>query len=147
VHAYVLGEHGDSEVLVWSSARIGGVPLFDFANQVGRPITEKVKSKIDNGVRRAAYLIIEGKGATYYGIGAGLARIVQAIRDDERAVLTLSSLSMDIEGLNEVSLSLPRVLGSKGIVAELRPALSSEEHIELKNSAQILKDTASQLGY
>ena len=147
VHAYVLGEHGDSEVLVWSSARIGGVPLFDFANQVGRPITEKVKSKIDNGVRRAAYLIIEGKGATYYGIGAGLARIVQAIRDDERAVLTLSSLSMDIEGLNEVSLSLPRVLGTKGRVAELRPALSSEEHIELKNSAQILKDTASQLGY
>ncbi len=147
VHAYVLGEHGDSEVLVWSSARIGGVPLFDFANQVGRPITEKVKSKIDNGVRRAAYLIIEGKGATYYGIGAGLARIVQAIRDDERAVLTLSSLSMDIEGLNEVSLSLPRVLGSKGIVAELRPALSSEEHIELKKSAKILKDTASQLGY
>jgi len=147
VHAYVLGEHGDSEVLVWSSARIGGVPLFDFAHQVGHPITEKVKSKIDNGVRRAAYLIIEGKGATYYGIGAGLARIVQAIRDDERAVLTLSSLSMDIEGLNEVSLSLPRVLGSKGIVAELRPALSSEEHIELKNSAQILKDTASQLGY
>jgi L-lactate dehydrogenase len=147
VHAYVLGEHGDSEVLVWSSARIGGVPLFDFAHQVGRPITEKVKSQIDNGVRRAAYLIIEGKGATYYGIGAGLARIVQAIRDDERAVLTLSSLSMDIEGLDAVSLSLPRVLGSKGIVAELRPALSKEEHIELKKSAKILKDAASQLGY
>ncbi len=112
VHAYVLGEHGDSEVLVWSSARVGGVPLFDFAAQVGRPITETVKSQIDNGVRRAAYLIIEGKGSSYYGIGAGLARIVQAIRNDERAVLTLSSLSMDIEGLNEVSLSLPRVLGS-----------------------------------
>jgi len=142
VHAYVLGEHGDSEVLVWSSAR-----LFDFAHQVGRPITEKFKSQIDSGVRHAAYLIIEGKGATYYGIGAGLARIVQAIRDDERAVLTLSSLSMDIEGLNEVSLSLPRVLGSKGIVAELRPALSREEHIELKNSAKILKDAASYLGY
>ena len=147
VHAYVLGEHGDSEVLVWSSARAGGLPLCDFANQVGRPIDEKVKSQIDNGVRRAADLIIEGKGATYYGIGAGLARIVQAIRDNERAVLTLSSLSMDIEGLDEVSLSLPRVLGSEGIVTELRPALSSEERIELKKSAKILKDTASQLGY
>jgi L-lactate dehydrogenase len=64
------------------------VPLFDFAAQVGRPITETVKSQIDNGVRRAAYLIIEGKGSSYYGIGAGLARIVQAIRNDERAVLT-----------------------------------------------------------
>jgi len=147
VHAYVLGEHGDSEVLVWSSARVGGVPLFDFAHQVGCPINEKLKSQIDSGVRRAAYLIIEGKGATYYGIGAGLARIVQAIRDDERAVLTLSSLSTDIEGIDEVSLSLPRVLGSKGIVAELRPALSKEEHIELRKSVKILKEAVSQLGY
>src|SRR5512143_226729 len=75
VHAYVVGEHGDSEVLAWSSADVGGVPLLDFAHQVGRPVTEQARSAIDEGVRRAAYRIIEGKGATYYGIGAGIARI------------------------------------------------------------------------
>ena len=146
VHAYVLGEHGDSEVLVWSSARVGGVPISDFAQQSGRPITEEVKARIDEGVRRAAYRIIEGKGATYHGIGAGLARIIRAIRDDERTALTLSSLSMDVEGVDEVSLSLPRILGGKGIEAELRPALSDEEHEALRKSAGILREAASQLG-
>jgi L-lactate dehydrogenase len=146
VHAYVLGEHGDSEVLVWSSARVGGVPISDFAQQSGRPITEEVKARIDEGVRRAAYRIIEGKGATYHGIGGGLARIIRAIRDDERTALTLSSLSMDVEGVDEVSLSLPRILGGKGIEAELRPALSDEEHEALRKSAGILREAASQLG-
>ena len=146
VHAYVLGEHGDSEVLVWSSARVGGVPISDFAQQSGRPITEEVKARIDEGVRRAAYRIIEGKGATYHGIGGGLARIVRAIRDDERTALTLSSLSMDVEGVDEVSLSLPRILGGKGIEAQLRPALSDEEHEALRKSAGILREAASQLG-
>ncbi|HXK95314.1 MAG TPA: L-lactate dehydrogenase, partial [bacterium] len=91
VHAYVLGEHGDSEVLVWSSAKVGGVPLYDIAEQAGKPIPGEIQARIDDGVRRAAYRIIEGKGATYYGIGAGLARIVKAIRDDERTVLTVST--------------------------------------------------------
>jgi L-lactate dehydrogenase len=146
VHAYVLGEHGDSEVLVWSSARVGGVPISDFAEQSGRPIIEEVKARIDEGVRRAAYRIIEGKGATYHGIGGGLARIVRAMRDDERTALTLASLSMDVEGVDEVSLSLPRILGGKGIEAELRPALSDEEHEALRKSAGILKEAATQLG-
>jgi L-lactate dehydrogenase len=147
VHAYVLGEHGDSEVLVWSSARVGGVPISDFAEQSGRPLSEEVKARIDEGVRCAAYRIIEGKGATYHGIGGGLARIVRAIRDDERAALTLSSLSMDVEGVDEVSLSLPRILGGRGLEAELRPALSDEEHEALRRSAEILREAASQLGY
>ena len=146
VHAYVLGEHGDSEVLVWSSARVGGVPISDFAEQSGRPITEDVKARIDEGVRHAAHRIIEGKGATYHGIGGGLARIVRAIRDDERTALTLSSLSMDVEGVNEVSLSLPRILGGKGLEAELRPVLSDEEQGALRKSAEILRKAASQLG-
>jgi L-lactate dehydrogenase len=146
VHAYVLGEHGDSEVLVWSSARVGGVPISDFAEQAGRPTTEDVKARIDEGVRHAAYRIIEGKGATYHGIGGGLARIVRAIRDDERTVLTLSSLSMNVEGVDEVSLSLPRILGGKGLEAELRPVLSDEEHGALRKSAEILREAASQLG-
>jgi L-lactate dehydrogenase len=147
VHAYVLGEHGDAEVLGWSSGKVGGVPIQDFAEQVGRPLNKAVKSRIDDGVRRAAYRIIEGKGATYYGIGAGLAQIAQAVRDDERRVLTLSSLTRDIEGFEEVSLSLPRVLGAKGVLAELQPNLSSVEHSALDESASILKDAARQLGY
>ena len=146
VHAYVLGEHGDSEVLVWSSARVGGVPISDFAEQVGRPLTKEAKARIDEGVRRAAYRIIEGKGATYHGIGGGLARIVRAIRDDERTVLTLSSMSMDVEGVDEVSLSLPRLLGGDGIEAELRPALSDDERAALRESAEVLKEASSRLG-
>jgi L-lactate dehydrogenase len=143
VHAYVLGEHGDSEVLAWSSGKIGGVPVGEFAEQIGRRITDDVKARIDDGVRRAAYRIIEGKGATYYGIGAGIARIAKAIRDDEGAVLTLSN----IEGLNGVSLSLPRVLKAKGIEATIRPILSNEEEEALKKSAEILKEAAAELKF
>jgi len=141
VHAYVLGEHGDSEVLAWSSGKVGGVPLEEFAEQIGRPISDEGKARIDDGVRQAAYRIIEGKGATYYGIGAGIARIARAIGDDEGAVLTLSN----VEGFGGVSLSLPRVLKAKGIEATIRPMLSNEEAQALKRSAEILKEAAVEL--
>jgi L-lactate dehydrogenase len=147
VHAYVLGEHGDSEVLAWSNVKVGGVPVMDFAEQVGRPITREIQSKIDDGVRYAAYRIIEGKGATYYGIGAGIARIVQTIRDDERRVLTVSNACTKIKGMEAVSLSLPRVLGAKGILAEIRPPLSPDEDRALLKSAEILRDTGGELGF
>jgi len=137
VHAHVLGEHGDSEVLVWSSADVGGVPLADVALRMGVPFTATVKSQIDERVRRAAYTIIDGKGATHYGIGAALARIVQAIRDDERAVLTLSNT--DTPGFDDVSLSLPRVVGAQGIRATLSPSLSPDERESLDRSAEILR--------
>jgi L-lactate dehydrogenase len=147
VHAYVLGEHGDSEVLTWSSAKVGGVPLYDFAEQRDRNLTGEVKSHIDDGVRHAAYRIIEGKGATYYGIGAGLARIARAIRDDERAVLTLSMPVEGIEGLEDVSLSLQQVVGAQGIVDTLEPTLSEEERVLLRKSAAVLREAASELRY
>jgi len=141
VHAYVLGEHGDSEVLAWSSGKVGGVPVEEFAEQIGRPISDEDKARIDDGVRQAAYRIIEGKGATYYGIGAGIARIARAIGDDEGAVLTLSN----VEGFGGVSLSLPRVLKAKGIEATIQPMLSNEEAQALKRSAEILKEAAVEL--
>jgi L-lactate dehydrogenase len=147
VHGYVLGEHGDSEVLVWSSAKVGGIPLLEFAEQVGRPITAEVKARIDEGVRRAAHRIIEGKGATYYGIGAGLSRIVSAFRDDERVVLTVSNRSKPGEGFEGVTLSLPRVVGAGGILMTMRPVLSDEELETLWKSAKILKDVVSELKY
>jgi L-lactate dehydrogenase len=145
VHAYVLGEHGDSEVLVWSSARVGGVSIQDYARQMGVGLTDERKLEIDDGVRRAAYRIIENKGATYYGIGAGIAQIVQAIRDDERRVLTVSNLTTGVEAFKGVCLSLPRVVGLKGVLTELRPDLSSEEQHLLQKSADILKEAAVSL--
>ncbi|MFO7761431.1 MAG: L-lactate dehydrogenase [Thermodesulfobacteriota bacterium] len=147
VHAYVLGEHGDSEVLAWSSVRVGGVPLHEFAAQIGSPIRETVKGSIDEGVRRAAYRIIKGKGATYHGIGAGLARIVQAVRDDEGAVLTVASLSTRIKRLEGICFSVPRVIGSSGVASELWPELSEAEYEALSRSAQVLRQATSELGY
>lgn len=147
VHAYVLGEHGDSEVLVWSEARVGGVRVFDFAEKINRPITEEVRKQIDDGVRLAAYRIIEGKGATYFGIGAGLARLAKAILSDERAMLTVSILTEEVEGVTEVALSLPRIVGRQGVVATLPVSLSEDERLALRKSAEILKQVATQLGY
>ena len=111
------------------------------------PITAEVKLKIDDGVRRAAYRIIEGKSASYYGIGAGLARIVQAIRDDERSVLTVSAVTSGMSGFDGVSLSLPRVLGNTGIVATLTPGLADEERKALEKSAAVIKQAAGELGF
>ncbi len=143
VHAYVLGEHGDSEVLAWSSGKVGGVPVEEFAAQIDRPITQEIKSRIDDGVRNAAYRIIEGKGATYYGIGAGIARIARAIEDDEGAVMTLSN----VDGFGGVSLSLPRVLKANGIETTIQPVLSNEETEALEKSAEILKKAAAELSF
>ncbi|HBT02747.1 MAG TPA: L-lactate dehydrogenase [Citreicella sp.] len=145
VHAYVLGEHGDSEVLGWSSARAGAVPLAGFADQMGTPLTADVRARIDDAVRRAAYRIIEGKGATWYGIGAGLARIVQAIRDDQRAVLSVSATTPEIQGVADVALSLPRVIGRAGVIATLLPDLDADEATALRASAELLAETAAQL--
>ena len=146
MHAYVLGEHGDSEVLAWASARAGSEPVARFAAQVGAPITEDVRARIDEGVRRAAYRIIEGKGATWYGIGAGLARIVQAVRDDQRSVLSVSMVTPEVEGVKNVALSLPRVVGGAGIVATLMPELAGDEAQALRRSAELLGETADRLG-
>ncbi|MGE0825209.1 MAG: L-lactate dehydrogenase [Candidatus Binatia bacterium] len=145
IHGYVLGEHGDSEVLVWSSIQIGGVPLASFAEQVGRPLTERVKARIDESVRRAAYRIIAGKGSTYYGIGAGIARMVRAIRDDEHAVLTLSAPGVGVGTVKDVSLSLPRILGAGGVETTLQAALSTEEAAALQRSAVILQEASRAL--
>jgi L-lactate dehydrogenase len=144
VHAYVLGEHGDSEVLAWSAARAGTLPLRDFAAQVGAPITDAVMAGIDQGTRRAAYRIIKGKGATWYGIGAGLARIVRAIAGDERAVLSVS-MRADFPGLGEVALSVPRVVGRSGVMADLMPDLDAVENQALADSARLLWETAGQI--
>ena len=139
VHAYVLGEHGDSEVLHWSGAFIGNIPVANFAAQTAAPITAEVRQDIDMKVRRAAYRIIKGKGATWYGIGAGMARIAQAIIDDENAVLTCSSWQPEVEGIADVTLSLPQIISSKGIKQTLYPELDDNEKSLLRKSASVIR--------
>ncbi len=146
VHAYVLGEHGDSEVLAWSNARAGSIALETFADQVGKRLDAAVRQTIDDGVRNAAYRIISGKGATYYGIGAGLARIVKAIAHDQRDVLSVSIVTGMVENVAEVPLSVPRVIGAAGVLADLFPELDREEQAALRKSAMLIKQATVSLG-
>jgi len=145
VHAYVLGEHGDSEVLAWSSARVGALSPDAVAGLCGRSLTAEDRARIDTAVRRAAYTIIEGKGATWFGIGAGLARLVQAIARDEGSVHSVSVLMPDFLGVHDVALSVPRVLGAAGVSADLIPALDAAETEALAASARLLAGTLAEV--
>jgi L-lactate dehydrogenase len=140
VHAHVLGEHGDSEVLCWSVADVAGIAVDKLARQIGRPLDDEVKAAIDRGVRRAAYRIIEGKGATWYGIAGGLSRIVQSIASDENSALTVSMLTDDVEGVGSIALSLPRVIGRAGVVRTFLPSLDVNERALLRRSAATIEE-------
>jgi L-lactate dehydrogenase len=142
VHGYVLGEHGESEVLVWSMVHVGGVPLEQFAEQVGCPLTPEFKARIDDGVRHGAAGIILGKGSTCYGIGGGITQIVRAVRDDERALMTVSAPSPELGGSVAPCLSLPRIVGARGIERTMFPALAEDERQALERSAEILRGAA-----
>ena len=140
VHANVIGEHGDSEVLVWSAGDAGTVSLDKLAEEVGKPFDAETKAKIDDGVRNAAYKIIDGKGATYYGIAGALTRICAAITNNEYAILTVSSHQEDVEGVKGVCVSLPTVLGKRGVHKVIYPVLNAEEKAALKKSAEAMKE-------
>ena len=146
VHAYVLGEHGDSEVLHWSGAAVGTIPLATFAADTGKPITSIVQRDVDDGVRRAAARIIKGKGATYYGIGAGMARIAKAIIEDENALLTCSQRHANVAGVHDVSLSLPSIINAQGVARVIEPPLDQREYADLARSATILREAAEAIG-
>jgi L-lactate dehydrogenase len=139
VHAYVIGEHGESQVAVTSSARIAGMPLESFCREVDLPYDEDGLRKIANDTRAAGLEIIRAKGATYYGIGTALARIVAAILRDERAVLTVSSLAPESMGLGEVSLSLPTIITRDGVARVVSIPLNAAERQALEASADTLK--------
>ena len=139
VHANVLGEHGDSEVLVWSNGDGGTVQIEELARMEGRPFTPEIKAKIDDCVRNAAYQIIEGKGATFYGIAGALCRICQAITTNEYAILTVSSHHEEVEGVKDVCISMPTVIGKRGVHSVIFPRLSESEHRDIKFSAEKIK--------
>ena len=139
VHAYVVGEHGDSEVLTWSIATVGGVPLGDMAQRHGMPFDAAVRQEIDTAVRRAAYAIIGGKGATYYGIGSALARVVDALLRDERSVLTVCAPAAEVAGVRDVTVSLPRLVGGAGVLETLPLVLPPDEEDALAQSAATVR--------
>jgi L-lactate dehydrogenase len=139
VHAYVVGEHGESQVAMISSARIAGMPLESFCRELNLPYDEDGLRKIANDTRAAGLEIIRAKGATYYGIGTALARIVGAILRDEHAVLTVSSLAPDSMELGEVSLSLPTIITRDGVARVVSVPLDESERQALKASAETLK--------
>ncbi len=140
VHGYVLGEHGDSEVLAWSQCSIAGMSLDEFANVHGTPLTDADRVEIDEHVRRAAYHIIAGKGATYYGIGSAVARIVDVLLHDQRAVLTVCCRDNGNDRFGGVTYSIPRLLGREGILASIPQPLSVGESTALDRSVAILRE-------
>ncbi len=147
IHGYVLGEHGDSEVLQWSGVYVGNTPLAEFAAQVGAPITQAVRESIDDGVRNAAARIIKGKGATWYGIGSGIARIAQAVSDNEHSVISCSCPTANVLGIEDVTLSLPRIVSAHGIEQTVHPPLNDGEREALRRSAEILKGAITEIGF
>jgi L-lactate dehydrogenase len=145
IHAYVLGEHGDSEVLTWSQVTVGGIPLEEFCTGREISICRDDYAVIDEKVRRAAYHIIEGKGATYYGIGSAIARIVEVILQDERSILTVCTPMEEVAGIKNVTVSLPNLVGGEGIVQTFFPNLNETETVALRASAQVVRSVIDQL--
>lgn len=145
VHAFIIGEHGDSEVAVWSSANIAGVPMQDYCRQIGNEICGDDRQRITDEVRNAAYEIIKRKGATYYAVGMGLARIVESILRDQNSVLSISSLVPGLYGIEDVYLSLPTVLGQNGVERVLELNLDDSEMADLLHSAAVMRQVIDQL--
>ncbi len=146
VHAYIAGEHGDSEVALWSSASIGGVKLQDWHDADGRVVmTPEVQERIHRDVTRSAYKIIEGKGATNYAIGVAGARIVEAVLQDQNRVLPVSTL-IDYPGVGEVCMSLPAVVGRSGIKHRVDLPLDDAERAGLEASARSIREVAERFG-
>jgi L-lactate dehydrogenase len=138
VHAYIIGEHGDSEVPVWSMADVAGMRLDEFCQRVGCELEDKDRERIFRQTRDAAYEIIQRKGATYYAVAVGLVRIVESILRDQRTVLTVSSLVPGHHGIEDVYLSLPAVIGQHGVEHVLHLPLNDEEKEDLCESAAVL---------
>ena len=145
IHAYVLGEHGDSEVIPWSLVTVGGIPLEKFCTDGEISICAEDYAAIDEKVRRAAYHIIEGKGATYYGIGSAIARIVEVILQGERSILTVCTPMEEVVGVKNVTVSLPNLVGGDGIIQTFYPNLNQAETSALHNSARIVRSVIDQL--
>jgi L-lactate dehydrogenase len=145
VHAYVIGEHGDSEILAWSQATIAGLGIDEFVKVRGTPLPEAERQRIDENVRRAAYHIIAGKGATYYGIGSAVAHIVDVLLHDQRAILTICTRIAGVPDCQDVTLALPHLVGGEGALATIPMPLDAAERDGLRRSAGILREALESL--
>lgn len=147
VHAFIIGEHGDSEIAAWSSANVSGIAIHDFCEMRGHFTHDESMARIAEGVKHAAYEIIEKKHATYYGIAMSVRRICEAIIRDEKSILPVSSMQHgeypEIEG---VALSMPAIVGRNGVEGAVPFDLSENEMAELKKSAQTLKGVLEDIG-
>jgi L-lactate dehydrogenase len=140
VHANVLGEHGDSEVLHWSAAQVAGMPIGDFADRMGMPLTAEAREVITQEVRTSAYRIKEGKGVSNFGIGGCIARLTRAIVNDEHVVFSTSTFMEELLGVGETCVSLPHVLSAQGASAPFLPPLDAAEEAALRRSAEVLSE-------
>ena len=146
VHAWIAGEHGDTEFVVWSSASIGTVPIDHFVAPDGRHLDEAMKEQIGRDVVTAAERIIRGKGATNYAVGLAATRVIEAILRDENAVLPVSSLIQGEHGVSGVCLSLPSLVDANGVVGVLDVPMSIEEGRAFQDSAAAVRDVARSVG-
>lgn len=148
VHAYVAGEHGDTEIPLWSSASLGAVPLLDWNGFGDRgPLTAGVRDAIARDVVESAYKIIEGKGATNYAIGLAGSRIIEAILKDEHRILPVSSLLEGYHGISDVCLSVPAVVAADGVGERMPVPMSSDELAGIRRSADAVRSVARQFGF
>jgi L-lactate dehydrogenase len=145
IHAFVLGEHGDSEVLTWSLVTVAGMSLDEFCNRSETSFCDEDFEIIDDQVRHAAYHIIEGKGATYYGVGSAISRLVEVILRDQRSILTVCTPVDEVAGIHNVTLSLPNLVGGQGIITTFYPKLTENEQRALHRSARIIRDALHEL--
>jgi L-lactate dehydrogenase len=145
VHAYIAGEHGDSEVPLWSTATIGGVPVQDWGSG-GSRLDAEARARIHERVVTAAYEIIAGKGATSLAVGLAVSRILEAILNDEHRVLPVTSRLDGVHGLSDVCLSMPSVVGRAGVESVLATPLSADEEQQLAASAETVRAAARSLG-
>lgn len=145
VHAFVIGEHGDSELAVWSSANVSGIPLDKYCEHCGCDCKNS-RGKMEDDVRNSAYEIIKRKGATYYGIAAATTKICKCIVRDEHSVMPVSALAKGHYELDDVYISVPALVGSGGVEDIIDIELSKTEQSKLHDSAQTLKDVIKQLG-
>ncbi|WP_029898959.1 L-lactate dehydrogenase [Desulfohalovibrio reitneri] len=147
VHAHIIGEHGDSEFAVWSRVNIAGTPLHEFCPTCRKSCLLDIRDTIEEKVRRAAYEIIKRKGSTYYAVALAMARITEAVFNNQHSVLTVSSLVSGYYGLENVCLSLPSVVGAQGVESQILATLADDEAEKLKHSAAIIREQIESAGY
>ena len=146
VHAFIIGEHGDSEIAAWSGANISGIPLSDFCELRGHYKHEENTTRIAEAVKKSAYEIIEKKQATYYGIAMSVKRICEVILRDEKSILPVSSMMYGEYGISDVALSMPAIVGKNGVETKVPIPLSDEELDRLRQSASMLRDVLDEAG-